>query len=318
MARHEEQQEESSLGATVDLGGHEVRVGTCSWTDRTLTRETDWYPRKTMSAEDRLRFYAAQFPLVEVDSTYYRPLTEGQSALWAERSPEGFRFNVKAYSLFTGHPTRPQSLWPDMREALDEEAREKRSIYAHHLPEDAVAEAWQRFHEALEPLRAADKLGAVLIQYPHWVAPRRESRRELEALPERLPDTRICVEFRSPRWLAERRDRERTLSRLEELGLTLVCVDAPKASELPSLFAATTAELAVVRFHGRDDAAWKHTGGSAAERFRYRYSDGELRELAAGAAELAGQARETHLLMNNCYRDHAVRNAATLRELLAA
>ena len=309
--------EEEALGAAVDLEGHEVRVGTCSWTDRTLTRETDWYPRKTMSAEERLRFYAAQFPLVEVDSTYYRPLTEQQSHVWAERSPEGFRFNVKAYSLFTGHPTRPQSLWPDLRELLDDEAREKRSIYAHHLPDDAIGEAWRRFHDALEPLRAAGKLGAVLMQYPHWVGPRRDSRQELDALPERLPDTRICVEFRSPRWLAEREDRERTLARLGDLGLTLVCVDAPEVSGLPTLFAATTPDLAVMRFHGRDDDAWT-TGRSAAERFRYRYSDRELRDLAAGAAELAGEVRETHLLMNNCYRDHAVRNAATLRELLDA
>jgi uncharacterized protein YecE (DUF72 family) len=237
---------EEPLGATVDLNGHAVLVGTCSWTDRTLIRETEWYPRGTMSAEERLRFYAARFPLVEVDSTYYRPLTEGQAATWAERSPEGFRFNVKAYSLLTGHPTQPRSLWPDLRELLDEEAREKRSIYATHLPEDAVEVAWRRFDEALEPLRAADKLGAVLVQYPHWAGPRRETRRELEALPERLPGTRICVEFRSPRWLAEREDRERTLGRLEELGLALVCVDAPKASRLPRLFATTTEQLAAL------------------------------------------------------------------------
>jgi uncharacterized protein YecE (DUF72 family) len=309
---------EQQLGATLELDGHTVRVGTCSWTDRTLTRETDWYPRKTMSAEERLRFYAARFPLVEVDSTYYRPLSEQQAATWAERSPEGFRLNVKVYSLLTGHPTQPRSLWPDLRELLDEEAREKRSIYATHLPEDAVDEAWRRFDAALEPLRAAGKLGAVLIQYPHWAGPRRETRRELDALPERLPGTQICVEFRSPRWLAEREDRERTLGRLEELGLTLVCVDAPDGSRLPRLLATTTEQLAVVRFHGRDDAAWANTGATAAERFRYDYSDAELGELTEPLAQLAAEARETHLLMNNCYRDHAVRNAARLRELLSS
>jgi uncharacterized protein YecE (DUF72 family) len=156
----------------------------------------------------------------------------------------------------------------------------------------------------------------VLMQYPHWLGPRRDSRRELEALPERLPDTRVCVEFRSPRWTAEREDRERTLARLRDLGLAYVCVDAPPASGLPRVLTATTDELAVVRFHGRDDKAWKNTGGTAAERFRYDYADEELTELTYPLAELAHEARETHLLMNNCYRDFAVRNAARLRQLL--
>jgi uncharacterized protein YecE (DUF72 family) len=71
-----------------------------------------------------------------------------------------------------------------------------------------------------------------------------------------------------------------------------------------------------VRFHGRDDAAWTNTSGSAAERFRYDYSDDELGELIEPLTELAREVRETHLLMNNCYRDYAVRSAARLRELL--
>ena len=170
---------------------------------------------------------------------------------------------------------------------------------------------------ALRPLHDAGKLGAVLFQYPPWFGPRRDTRDELKALPDRLPDYRICVEFRSPRWTAEARDRERTLDQLEELGLAYVVVDAPGASGLQFVPAATTPDLAVMRFHGRDDDAWHNTSGSAAERFKYLYSDEELEELAGPMAELAEDARETHLLMNNCYRDFAVRNAWTLRETLA-
>ena len=122
---------------------------------------------------------------------------------------------------------------------------------------------------------------------------------------------------RQVRWTAEAKDRERTFELLRELHLTYVAVDAPPASGLPRLFETTTRELAVVRFHGRDDNAWKNTKGTAAERFRYDYSDDELREIAAPAEQLAEQVQETHLLMNNCYRDFAVRNADRLREILA-
>ncbi len=304
------------LGAEVRLGDHVALVGSCSWTDRTLVQESDWYPKKTMSAEERLRYYSAQFPLTEIDSTYYAPPAEQQARLWAERTPDGFRFDVKAYSLLTGHPTRPKSLWRDLREQLPPETAEKRNIYANHLGADALDEAWRRFERALRPLHDAGKLGGVLFQYPPWFGPRRDNRAEIEALRERMPDYRVLVEFRSPRWLAEERDRERTLGMLEEHGLVFVSVDAPKASGLPRLLAATNDELAVVRFHGRSDSTWSDTSRSAAERFRYLYKKPELEKLAKPIAELTQEARETHLLMNNCYRDYAVRNAADLRDLL--
>src|SRR5437763_10761582 len=180
-----------------------------------------------MSAEERLRFYAAQFPLTEIDSTYYAPPAEQQARLWAERTPAGFRFDVKAYSLLTGHPTRPQSLWADLREQLPDG---KRRVYPNHLNPDALEEVWRRFAAALRPLHEAGKLGSVLFQYPPWFTPRKDKRAEIEALRDRLPDYRIAVEFRSPRWTAEERDRERTLSLLEDHELVFVCVDAPEVA----------------------------------------------------------------------------------------
>jgi uncharacterized protein YecE (DUF72 family) len=310
--------DEPRLGARVELEGHQVLVGTCSWTEKTLVEESDWYPQRTMTPEERLRFYAGQFPLTEIDSTYYAPPSEHQAELWAQRTPDGFRFDVKAYSLLTGHPTRPRSLWKDLREQLPPEVADKRNLYAKDLAADALDEAWSRFGAALRPLHEAGRLGAVLFQYPPWFTPRRDNRDEIRALRERLPDYRICVEFRSPRWLAEERDRERTLALLEEHGLTFVCVDAPEVSGLPRLFAITTPELMVTRFHGRSDETWKGKTRTAAERFRYLYSADELQELARPLAEVAEEARESHLLMNNCYRDYGVRNAAQLRDLLAS
>ena len=270
-----------------------------------------------MSAEERLRYYAAQFPLTEVDSTYYAPPAEQQARLWAERTPDGFRFDVKAYSLLTGHPTRPKSLWRDLRDDLPEEVAAKRNVYAHHLSEEQLDEAWSRFGSALAPLHEAGRLGAILFQYPPWFVPKKENRAEVEALRARLPDYRISVEFRSPMWTAEERDRKRTLAMLRDNGFIYVSVDAPLASGLPRILEATNDELAVMRFHGRSDETWSGTSRSAAERFRYDYSEDELKELADQAYDLTQQARETHLLMNNCYRDYAVRNAADLRDLLA-
>jgi uncharacterized protein YecE (DUF72 family) len=269
-----------------------------------------------MSAEERLRYYAERFPVVEADSTYYRPLQPELARSWAERVPPGFCFDIKAYGLLTGHPVEQASLWPDLREELSEDARGKRRIYAHHLGPDALDDAWVRFTRALEPLRASGHLGAVLLQYPPWFVPKRSNRDELKRVPERLSGALACVELRSPRWFAED-DRERTLGLLRELGLALVVVDAPPVSGLPTVLEATRDDLAVVRFHGRADATWNARNVSAAERFRYLYSQRELEEWAPNVGRLAQSASRVHLLMNNCYQDYGVRNAAELAAILA-
>ncbi|MGH9064276.1 MAG: DUF72 domain-containing protein [Acidimicrobiales bacterium] len=306
------------LGPVLRLGRARVYTGTCSWTDPTLVKDAAWYPRRSMTAAERLAFYARSFPVVEADSTYYWPPGPELARSWVARTPPGFRLDVKAWSLLTHHPTRPDSLWADLREEVDPAARDKRSLYAHHLSGDALEEAWHRFATALAPLEEAGKLGAVLVQYPTWFTPKRGNREEVARLPDRLEGLRASVELRSPRWLAGD-ERERTLGLLSEHGLTHVVVDAPAASGLPPVVAVTSQDLAVVRFHGRADDAWSARTASAADRFRYLYDDAELRPWTARVAELAageGGADEVHLLMNNCYRDYGVRNAADLGRLL--
>ncbi|HLI23519.1 MAG TPA: DUF72 domain-containing protein, partial [Acidimicrobiales bacterium] len=161
------------------MAGGRILVGTCSWTDKTLVKETDWYPKKSMSAAERLAFYAARFPIAEADSTYYFPPAPALARGWAERTPAGFTMNVKAYSLLTGHPTRAQSLWPDIRDAIRPEHAGKGNVYPSHLDADAVEEAWDRFARALQPLRDAGKLGAVLMQYPEWFTAKKANRSDL-------------------------------------------------------------------------------------------------------------------------------------------
>jgi uncharacterized protein YecE (DUF72 family) len=303
------------LGPILHAGEGVVRVGTCSWTDPTLVKETGWYPRRSMSAAARLAFYAEHFPIVEADSTYYRPPSPELTSHWAERSPDRFVFNVKAYSLLTHHPTRPETLWSDVRSGIRADFEGKRNAYAEHLEPEALDLAWNHFAEGIEPLRRSGKLGAVLFQYPRWFTPRRSTRAELAALGTRLPGVRCCVEFRSPRWL-EDDDRDATLATLEEADLALVVVDAPPEAHLPTVLAATRPDLAVVRLHGRADDTWDLQEGSAAERFRYLYRRDELEPWTEAIATLADEAADVHVLMNNCYRDYGVRNAQDVVDLL--
>jgi uncharacterized protein YecE (DUF72 family) len=290
-----------------------ILIGTASWTDKSLV-QSGWYPKDASSADARLRFYTTQFPLVEVDSTYYFLPSEKNSELWRERSPDGFTFNIKAFSLLTQHPTKPQALKEFVREGDIE--GEKKNLYISDLDEGVRDNVWEAFRAGLEPLRAAGKLGLLLFQFPQWFPVGKRNRDYIIECAARAAPDRICVEFRNKTWMSER-NREHTVDFLEGHGLPYVCVDMPQGfvSSLPPV-AEATADVAVVRFHGRNSAEWE--SGSVQRRFKYRYSEAELKEWVPRVVGLSERTEETHVLMNNCYRDYAQRNAAEMADVLRA
>jgi uncharacterized protein YecE (DUF72 family) len=201
----------------------QLRLGTATWTDKTLL-ESGWYPADATTPEDRLRYYASQFDVVEVDSTYYGLPTERNAALWVERTPGDFRFDVKAFSLMTGHPTRARGLPKDLREVLPEGDR----ISAKDIPPEVVDRVWELFREALMPLHSAGKLGLIMFQYPQWFFPGRTARQEILVIRDRLPDYDFAVEFRQKKWFEDEEATRKTLDFLRAEDIPFVCVDMPQ------------------------------------------------------------------------------------------
>jgi len=299
-------------------GEGKVLIGTCSWTDPTLL-ESGWYPEDVAKKPDeRLRYYAERFPLVENDASYYAIPDQRQAKLWVERTPDHFKMNFKAFGTITTHPTDPKRLPKELRDSLPKDATAKRRLYPKDFPDDVLKEVFARFWVGLEPLRKAGKLGAILLQYPEWFPIGSKNKAEILRARELLPDDTLAVEFRNHTWMEERNQKE-TLAFLRENGLSYVSVDEPQGfpSSIPPV-AAVTAPLAIVRFHGRNAENWKKPGLTAAERFDYAYKLPELKEWLPKIKRLEEEADEVHLLMNNCYGDKAVRNAADLGKLLAA
>jgi uncharacterized protein YecE (DUF72 family) len=290
----------------------EIRVGTASWTDRTLI-EAGWYPPDASTPEKRLRYYASQFPLVEVDSTYYALPAEQTAASWAARTPESFTFNVKAFSLFTKHPTRVAALPTDLRPAVEDAGKER--VYLKDVGQSVVDQAWDRFLSALEPLNQAGKLGAILLQFPQWFPISRGNKEYILACARRVAPRRVCIEFRNHTWMTEDNQKE-TLDFLSAHQLAYVCVDMPQGypSSIPPVVAATS-DLSVVRMHGHSD---KWTSKDIHERFLYRYNEDELKDWASKVRKVARDAEVTHVLFNNCYRDYAHVNAQQFEDLLGS
>jgi uncharacterized protein YecE (DUF72 family) len=294
-----------------------IRVGTASWTDPTTTAPGVFYPPEARTAEDRLAYYAAHFPLVEVDATYYALPSARTSALWVRRTPPDFTFDVKAHALMTGQPTETRRLPKPIRDALPPTLATRPRLYGRDLPPELRDEAWRLFLEGLEPLRASGQLGSILLQYPRWVHPSSEARDAILEAHERLGALACAVEFRSAAWLNEK-NAGRTLAFLADHAIPFVMVDGPQGlpSSMPPVVAITSTELALVRFHGHRAETWEASGVPTVERYRYLYDREELAAWVPRLVEAATAARETHVLMNNCFANYGTTNAREIAALL--
>jgi uncharacterized protein YecE (DUF72 family) len=299
-------------------GGSRILVGTASWTDPTMTAAGVFYPAGADSAEERLQYYASTFPVVEVDATYYALPAERTAQLWVDRTPPDFTFDIKAHALMTGQGTETKRLPKVIRDELPEPLRAKPRIYAKDLPAELQDLVWTMFREGLEPLEKRGQLGSILLQYPKWVFPSSENRAVIEEAVVRLGGWTCAVEFRNGSWLNEK-NAERTIRFLADRGIPFVMVDEPQGfkSSVPPEVVVTSSELALVRFHGRNAETWEKKGITPAERFRYLYSRDELSEWVPRIREAAKEAKEVHLMFNNCYANYGTTNAREIAALLA-
>jgi uncharacterized protein YecE (DUF72 family) len=264
-----------------------------------------------------LRFYASQFPLVEVDSPYYAIPSADTTKKWAERTPEKFTFDVKAFRALTTHQTQPRALPKYIAESLPEKNR--KTVYYKDLPNELKDALWSEFRNALVPLKQAGKLGVILLQFPPWFTPKPENRAHLEECAERMQGYMLAIEFRNATWFGER-GTAKTLDLLRALNAAHVVVDEPQgfSSSIPAVWE-VTAPVAVLRLHGRNHGTWEKKGLKAAsERFDYYYREDELRELAAPIKSIAKKAKSVHVVVNTNRADQGPANARLLEQALLA
>jgi uncharacterized protein YecE (DUF72 family) len=281
----------------------DVLIGTCSWTDPGLVQSGLFYPDWAKSAEDRLRFYSSEFPVVEVDSTYYSLPSGKTSNLWVERTPDNFIFDIKAFRLFTQHPTPLKSLPRDVRDDLTMVIMEKSTVYYRDIPKETVDSLWERY-------------GVILFQFPPWFHPGDHQREYIELCKAKLPQYKLAVEFRQHSWLSEQ-NREHTIDFLRKNDLAFVCVDEPQGfkSSVPPV-SQVTADIGIIRFHGRNVLMWEKKGITPQERFNYLYSEEELEEWVPRIRECAAKTRQLHVLFNTNYQAQSVLNGRLLSTMM--
>lgn len=272
-----------------------IRVGTASWTDH-----EPFYPAEYTKAamhSQRISYYARYFSMVEVDSTFYHLQPSRNFQMWADRTPDDFVFDVKAYGELT---------W-------------------HHRDEDRQmitpsADTFTRFSEMVQPLRDTGKLGALLFQFPPWFTYEPERLEYFTTVREMLPNDTIAVEFRHRSWV-DGANVDETRAALSEQRLAYCAVDEPQigTGSVPPIVMITDPNYSMVRFHGRNTAMWygKHLQSSR-DRFDYLYTRDELQPWAdrlKRIAERLGRG-QVHVVANNNARNYGIVNALDLQSLL--
>jgi uncharacterized protein YecE (DUF72 family) len=263
-------------GAPTWKPGGSILVGTSGYSF------PDWMGRFYpfgLKREDLLRYYAERFPVVEVNSTYYRIPPPRVMEQMERKTPAGFRFTVKA----------PQVLTHEQR--LD-------------------PEAMAAFRDCLAPLADAAKLDGVLLQFPWSFRPAAQSWELLTGAQRELPGVPLTIEFRNRDWATRE-----TFTRLRDSGLGYCVVDEPRLPGLMPPIVELTTPIAYVRFHGRNYQHW-WSRDAGHDRYDYLYTEAELKEWAEKIETLARSAEKTYVFFNNCHAGQAARNAALMQELL--
>ena len=268
-----------------------ILVGTCNWADH-----KDFYPEELEHGRrqrDKLAYYAAYFPVVEIDTTFYGIPKPQVVQGWVERTPPGFQFDVKAFRSLTGHE----------REG--------------GVPRPPTPDEERDFMNALVPLRDSGRLAAVCYQFPPWFTNRPQSREQLLALRERHPDDVISVEFRHRSWF-DGDALPRTEDLLRELDAVMVGVDAPQigSGTVPPHLTITSPRLCIARFHGRNRRTWYKRAQTTAERFDYLYKPAQLQSWVPAIKAAADQGVPVHVLLNNNASNYGVANAFDMAALL--
>jgi uncharacterized protein YecE (DUF72 family) len=294
-----------------------IHIGSCSWTEKSLIKSREFYPKGVSTAEQRLRYYASNFDVVEVDSSYYAIPAEKTVVQWAERTPRDFIFHIKAYALLTGHSADLRAIPPEVRDMLPAESLKKDRVA---LKEKGPLEAaFRLFREALRPLAETGKAGIVVFQYPPFFAYRTQNLDYILLCRELMKGFGIGVEFRHGSWLTPGTGGS-VFSFLRENGITYIAADEPQYGNLSTapFVPEVTTEIAYFRLHGRNRENWFKRGGETSLRYDYLYSDEELREFITPVGEAAKKAKETYVMFNNCHLGYSMKNALRLREMMKA
>ena len=252
----------------------DILVGPAGWS------YADWrgrvYPEAAGTKFDTLALVAKYFDTAEINSSFYHPPKPETARSWLERIAHNPRF------VFTAKLSRTFT----------------------HDRGKATAEDEKLYREGIDPLMQANKLGAVLMQFPWSFKNDREERIYLDQLINRFKDYPLVVELRHESW-----NNARILQTLEDLDVGLCDIDQPQFANSIKPAAEVTSSIGYIRLHGRNYQNWFREEANVVERYDYLYSSDELGPWIGRIKEVSEKAKQTFVITNNHARGQSLVNA---------
>lgn len=244
---------------------------------------------------NKLQEYAAHFPTVEIDSSFYAIQPDRNMEKWVRDTPEKFQFIAKAYQGMTGH-------------------------LRGEIPFDNKSNMFTAYKRSLEPLKASNKLAMVLFQFPPWFSCTKENVAYLKWCREKMEDTEVALEFRNRSWFSPT-FYEKTLKFMETEGWIHSIVDEPQAGErsIPTVLHPTNPRKTLIRLHGRNVYGWNKSANGdnwRDVRYLYRYNEKELKEWQEHLALIQKNTEIIYMLFNNNSGGDAAENAKMMIQRL--
>ncbi|MBM7646545.1 uncharacterized protein YecE (DUF72 family) [Scopulibacillus daqui] len=265
-----------------------IYIGLTGWGDHDSLYE------EPITKATKLEMYASHFPVVECDSSFYAILPENSYVKWIKETPETFSFIVKAYQGMTGHAQ-------------------------HDIPYKTIGDMFEAYIASIQPLIEADKLTAVLFQYPPWFNCTKDHIALLRYTRHKMGDIPVVLEFRNQSWFKGPM-KKKTLAFMKEEGWIHSICDEPQAGEgsVPIVLESTNSDKTIVRMHGRNIAGWENKGQPNWRdvRYLYRYNYQELKEWQERLQVLQKKTKDIYVIFNNNSGGDAADNAKMLMTLL--
>lgn len=263
-------------------------IGLTGWGDH------DSLYRSDTPARDKLAEYAAHFPIVEVDASFYAVQPKKNAQKWVTETPDGFQFIVKAFQGMTGHQRGD-------------------------LPFNNSKEMFEAFKDSLTPYIQSGKLAMVLFQFPPWFDCKKENVQYLRWCKEEMGNFPCALEFRHQSWF-QPSFYDKTLHFMESEGWIHSICDEPQAGagSIPTVLKSTVNDKVLVRFHGRNVHGWQKKSGInwREVRYLYRYNHDELTEWASHITTLQKECKNVYVVFNNNSGGDAADNAKQFIQLM--
>jgi uncharacterized protein YecE (DUF72 family) len=257
-----------------------LRVGPSGW------EYPGWkgviYPAGQPGRVHPLAYLSHYFDVVEIESTFRRPLRPEVSRLWLAQVSRNPRFQFTA--VLGRRFTHERSLDP--------------------------AEAAQ-FKQGLWPLLEAGRLGGLLLQFSWAFRFTAENREFLIQLRRAFHEFPMAVEMRHASWMAEE-----ALGTLIDYRLGFANIDQPEQASAMPPSALVTSSIGYVRLHGRDRGYWQREFESAPGLDDYLYSPAELSLWKQRIEHVRDHARTTFVILANPAAGKSVVNGLQMAALL--